>query len=280
MKKTLLTLFMAVAAFTNGWGQDYPQGYLADGVDPAKLDFIKAPEPITSGAFAYDFYYYHWGLEQRKEEGVSDKALYDEATELYLVFGQQETIGITLTPETTPEIILLCERAVTDVQLANSIVKNKYQRRRPFATFNEPSLKPEDDEKEALTYSYPSGHSTRGYMYALTLCALIPSQTPQIMLRAQEYALNRVICGHHWKSDTDAALLLASAMFANVVCTDEFQAQLAKARKEYQQVATNVAAARSETAQSAAIYDLQGRKVTSVLHPGVYIQQGRKIVNQ
>lgn len=118
-------------------------------------------------------------------------------------------------------------------------------------------------------------------MFALTLCALIPSQTPQIMLRAQEYAMNRVICGHHWKSDTDAGLLLASAMFANVVSTDDFQAQLAKARKEYQEVATGVDAPRAKAAQqSAAIYDLQGRKVTSALHPGVYIQQGRKIVRQ
>jgi len=33
------------------------------------------------------------------------------------------------------------------------------------------------------------------------------------MDRAQAYAMNRVICGHHWKSDTDASLLLAATIY-------------------------------------------------------------------
>lgn len=71
-------------------------------------------------------------------------------------------------------------------------------------------------------------------MYALVLCTVMPEHTTQIMRRAQQYAYNRVICGHHWKSDTDASLVLASTMFAYIVCTDAYQAQLAKARAEYQ----------------------------------------------
>ena len=45
-----------------------------------------------------------------------------------------------------------------------------------------------------------------------------------------------MVCGHHWKSDIDASLLLASAMFANIVCTDEYQQQLVKAREEYKRI--------------------------------------------
>ena len=51
------------------------------------------------------------------------------------MFGESNCIGINLTYETTPEIILLCEQAVTDAHIANSAVKNKYQRLRPFFTF-------------------------------------------------------------------------------------------------------------------------------------------------
>ncbi len=65
------------------------------------------------------------------------------------MFSQSNVLGIELTRETTPEIILLCERATTDVTTANTVVKNKYQRVRPFATFNEPSLKSWTDEEEA-----------------------------------------------------------------------------------------------------------------------------------
>ena len=137
---------------------------------------------------------------------------------------------------TTPEIIRLCERAASDANKANSTVKDEYQRIRPFVTFEEPSLNPDNDASKGESYSYPSGHASRGYAFALALCTVAPEHTSDIMLRAQYYALNRVVCGHHWKSDIDASLLLASAMFANIVCTDEYQQQLVKAREEYKRV--------------------------------------------
>ena len=231
-----------VAAFlatSSVWAQ-YPDGFLTDETRPTQYDFVKAPPSLTSGAFAYDFYYYQWGRGQRDSTGVSEQALSDEAAELFSVYGESNCIGINLSPETTPEIILLCERAATDAHKANTTVKNKYQRTRPFATFKEESLKPWTDDEEAKTLSYPSGHSSRGYMFALALCTVAPAYTTEIMLRAQQYALNRVICGHHWKSDTDASLLLAATMFANVVCTDDYQAQLAKAREEYQNIISGI----------------------------------------
>ena len=78
------------------------------------FDFIHEPPPLTSGAFAYDFYYYQWGRLERDFEVISAQALSDESAPLYQVFGQDSIIGITLSPETTPEIIKLCERATTD----------------------------------------------------------------------------------------------------------------------------------------------------------------------
>ena len=159
----------------------------------------------------------------------------DEGASLYKVF-DEETIGITLSRRTTPEIIRLCERAASDANKANSTIKDEYQRTRPFVTFEEPSLNPDNDASKGESYSYPSGHATRGYAFALALCTVVPEHTSEIMLRAQYYALNRVVCGHHWKSDIDASLLLSSAMFANIVCTDEYQQQLVKAREEYKRV--------------------------------------------
>ncbi len=279
MKKILLLVFMAIVTFTDGFAQtQYPSGYLTGDMGLSDYDFILPPKSMTSGAFGYDFYYYQWGCEMRDSAGVSEKALSDEAAELYTVFGTKDVLGIELSRESTPEIILLCERAVSDAHVANTAVKDKYQRRRPFATFNEASLKPNSDEEEAATFSYPSGHSSRGYIFALALSSLVPSRTTEIMLRAQEYALNRVICGHHWKSDTDASLLLAAAMFANIVCTDAYQEQFKKAKEELS-IVTGVSAARFNVKQrSAAMYDLQGRRVENADQQGVYIQQGQKIV--
>ena len=190
-----------------------------------------------------------------------------------------------MTREDAPEIILLCERAATDAHKANTVVKEKYQRTRPFATFKEESLKPWTDDEEAKTLSYPSGHSSRGYMFAFALCTVAPQYTTKIMERAQQYALNRVICGHHWKSDTDTSLLLAATMFANVVCTEEYQAQLKKAREEYNRIisgsGTRIEAPSADaTTRTAAIYDMNGRQLNEKPNNGVYIQSGQKFVSK
>lgn len=95
--------------------------------------------------------------------------------------------------------------------------------------------------------------------------------------------MNRVICGHHWKSDTDASLLLAATIFANIACTDAYQAQLKKAREEYSKIVsgagTRIDAPSTDAAKrTAAIYDMNGRQLNTQPDNGIYIQDGQKRV--
>ena len=115
----------------------------------------------------------------------------------------------------------------------NKIAKNYFRRTRPFVYYQEPSLVSEDDKKEETTYSYPSGHSARGWVYAFTLALVVPDSTETLIARAQEYALNRVICGRHYKSDVDASLIEATAIMSRLMSNAAFLEQLDKARKEY-----------------------------------------------
>ena len=226
---------VAIITVTSVWGQgEYPDGYLTDETRPNGLKWLPAPPKLTGADFTYDFYYYQWGRQMRETEGVSAQALSDESAPLDDVF--EEVIGVKLTKETTPEIIQLLQRAVFDANAANTKVKNQYKRVRPFAQFNEPSLKPSEDKKRASTYSYPSGHSSRGWISAFVFATIAPELAEDLFARAHLYALNRVICGHHWKSDIDASLMLASGIFATIVCTEAYQEQLKKARAEYQQI--------------------------------------------
>lgn len=276
MKKILLTAIVALTATSSAWAQ-YPDPFLTDEQRPNGIEWIPAPPSTTGGDFYNDFYFYQWGKDERKEEWTAEWALWDEGVNLLNVFGP--CIDIELSHETTPEILKLAEAATTDAHRANFAVKNYYQRKRPFATFNEPSLKPEEDEEEALTYSYPSGHSSRGWMYALTLATVAPECTEELMVRARIYAIHRVVCGHHWKSDIDASLMLTAGIFANVVVSDAYQEQLKKAREEYKRIkeaTTRVDAAR-QADSSAAIYDMQGRRLdVAPVTPGVYVQEGNK----
>ncbi len=260
--------------------QEY-DSFLDDESRP-KGQWLPAPPSMTDGSFADDFYYYQWGVKKRSEEGVSEKALSDEAASLHDVFS--EVLGIEINATNTPAIFTLTEAAVNDGRRANTLVKNYYQRVRPFATFNQASLKYWTDEIEKTTFSYPSGHSSRGYIYAMTLCTVAPEYTDKIMARAVEYALNRVICGHHWKSDTNAALLLVAGIFPAIVSTEKFQQLLAQAREEYLRLkGGNSTGAKSLKAanQAAQVYDLQGRLVEGQpTKAGIYISEGKKIVNQ
>jgi len=233
-KLRLLSVMVCCCVSACLWGQHKaPQyePYMEKGMQPDGVEFLPEPPSMTVDEFYNDFYYYQWGVKQREDSLVSWRALEDEKGDLPAVFS--EAFGLPLSAGETPEIVTLASRASYDAYYANKHVKDHYQRLRPFAVFNQPSLKPNSDEKTKLTWSYPSGHSSCGYMFALALCTVNPDRTEQIMKRAREYALNRVICGHHWKSDTEASLMLVAGVFANIVVCEEYQKQLAKARKEF-----------------------------------------------
>ena len=89
------------------------------------------------------------------------------------------------------------------------------------------------EEEEAKDYSYPSGHATRGYVYAMTLALIEPDSTNALMKRAYEYALGRVVAGYHYKSDIDASAILAASIIGALGANERFRQQLEKARQEY-----------------------------------------------
>ena len=277
MKKIIL-MAAAIITATSVCAQ-HPDPFLTDETRPDGTLWILEPPSLTGGDFANDFYYYQWGKDYR-EGMLGYLALWMERSDLYLAFSN--CLDIELSPERTPEILKLADAAVGDAHKANYAVKEYYKRKRPFATFNEPSLKPETDDKEALTYSYPSGHSSRGWMFALSLATVAPHCTALLMERAREYALFRVVCGHHWKSDIDASLMLTAGVFASVVATDEYQQQLAKAREEYRRVKAETSGVRPSKVETPAAlkgpaYTTNGTPATENSR-GVIIRDGQKTV--
>lgn len=208
----------------------YPDPYLTDETRPDGVLFLPAPPEVTDPAFCNDFYYYQWGKLQR-DTPFGQQAKLDGPMELYEAFS--DAFGMTISPALTPEINILAGGAGTDAHRANSRVKHFYQRRRPFVQFAEPSLVPETEEEESRDYSYPSGHATRGYVYAMTLALIEPDSANVLMKRAYEYALGRVVSGYHYKSDIDASAILAASVMGALAGNDAFRRQLEKARQEY-----------------------------------------------
>lgn len=211
-----------------------PQAFLEKSQLPNGMRFLAPPPALTSPEYMNDVYYYQWGKEQRDIPEVAQQAAEDETAWTSAAFSP--AVGFTIGPDTSPEIFLLCEGARKDANNANFAVKNHYKRRRPFVQFGEPSLVEKYDSVETNTFSFPSGHASRGWIYAFVLATVVPDSTDALMARAQEYAMNRVICGRHYKSDVDASLMMASATLCRLMANEKFQQQLVKARKEYARI--------------------------------------------
>ena len=197
---------------------------------PNHLKFITSPPAFGSKDFDNDSYFYEIGKEQRSTPRGVQAAL-DEVQWMSKAFSG--SAGFVIGPEECPEIFKLVEGAKKDANEVNKAAKDYYHRERPFVHFGEPSLVPEYDAEYADSWSYPSGHTVRGWVYAFTLALVVPDSTEALISRAQEYAINRVICGRHYKSDIDAALVEATAVMCRLMSNKAFQAQLARAREEY-----------------------------------------------
>ena len=80
--------------------------------------------------------------------------------------------------------------------------------------------------------SYPSGHSTVGDLDALILAELAPDLKEAIMARGLQIGDDRIIGGVHFPSDVEAGHTLARDLFAKLMASAAFQADLAKAKEE------------------------------------------------
>lgn len=85
------------------------------------------------------------------------------------------------------------------------------------------SITPDKDEELAREWGYPSGHSARGWMFAYVLSQIAPDRANDLALRAYAYAMNRVVFGHHLKSDIDAGQMLAAVISDLPLSSDKFE---------------------------------------------------------
>jgi acid phosphatase (class A) len=84
--------------------------------------------------------------------------------------------------------------------------------------------------------SYPSGHSTVGYVLAIVLAQIVPEKRAELFARAQEFAVNRVVGGVHYRSDIDAGRTCGTLIAAAMSKQPRFLSDLSAARSEVRSV--------------------------------------------
>jgi acid phosphatase (class A) len=156
-------------------------------------------------------------------------------------------LGTRIDQVRVPAVINLLERARLDLARATRGPKVHYRRLRPFVG-NEAPICVQRTQALADSFSYPSGHATQGWAYALILAALVPEKATPILVRGRAYGESRVVCGVHWLSDVVAGRLTGTAVFAALMGDPTFRADLEKARAELRAALAGAGAAPDQAA--------------------------------
>ena len=91
------------------------------------------------------------------------------------------------------------------------------------------------------SYSYPSGHSLRGTVYAGVLAELFPDKKEAILAVGRNIGWDRVLIGKHFPTDVVAGRVLAKAILRELLASPAFQHDFAEAKAEVAAVQTTAA---------------------------------------
>ncbi len=166
-------------------------------------------------------------IEAKRTDAEAAQAIWDDKNEHLFIF--KSVFGDIFTPENLPLTAAFGKRVKNDEGINTDVAKTGFHRVRPYnldATLHAIcATKTKDD-------SYPSGHTTSGFLLALALTDMVPERRDEIFARAEDYAHNRLVCGVHYSSDLEASRKLAYAIHAMMAQNPQYQAELAPARAE------------------------------------------------
>src|SRR4051794_10802843 len=146
----------------------------------------------------------------------------------------QPAIGPVFQPGKLPKTEALLQRVKMEIGASIDTPKNYWKRKRPYQVDEELNYgKPE------VSFSYPSGHSTRGTVYALVLAQVFPDKKEAILAIGREIGWDRIVIGKHYPTDVYAGRVLGQAIVRELLASSAFQHDLEEAKAE-------VAAAQSE----------------------------------
>ncbi|ADV82360.1 acid phosphatase [Terriglobus saanensis] len=198
--------------------------------DSFSLDLIlPSPPPKNSAIALSELAELHRIEERRTAEQVAQAQIDDREESIFLF---ESVMGKQFNADALPLTSALSKRIRKDESAASSGLKSTYHRPRPYQA--DATLHPVCTLTQEPN-SYPSGHSLSGYLLGFTLIQMVPERRQQILDRADEFAHNRLVCGVHYTSDTEASRRLAYALFGSLAASPQFQKDLAAARTETRQ---------------------------------------------
>ena len=207
-------------------------GYLAPTALPDSLSLLPPPPAAGSAALALDEEVHRTSFAVRGtprwQVATADADLtFPHAAETFAC-----ALNAPITEQETPRLYTLLRRIRTDASAATNKAKDTYKRVRPFVVHQEPTCSPEDEKSLRQNGSYPSGHTTIGWTWALVLSEIAPAQADAILARGRAFGQSRLICNVHWQSDVAGGYLTGAATVARLHADPAFRADVQAATAE------------------------------------------------
>ena len=145
-------------------------------------------------------------------------------------------LGAPITEQDTPFLYQMLRRVETDAGYATFAAKDKYRHARPFMLDGEPICTPDKEEDLRKQGSYPSGHTSIGWAWALVLTEVAPDKADSVLARGRAFGDSRLVCNVHWESDVIEGRTIGAAVVARVHGEPAFLADLEAAKAEFKAV--------------------------------------------
>jgi acid phosphatase (class A) len=139
-----------------------------------------------------------------------------------------DVLGPWFEEKSLPVLAEFLHQVTTDAKAVSDRMKNLYLRQRPPAV--EPTVRPCVEIPKSN--SYPSGHSTRAFVWAAVLGDVFPDRQVELFTRAHRVAWGRVIGGVHFPSDDAGGRIAAQAIMAELRKNPAYRAAIEQCRAE------------------------------------------------
>jgi len=228
-----------------------PAGFLHKQATPDGLALLPPPPEKGSASLALDEQVMSDSLNIRSsrwDQAIADADLtFPSAPAAFSC-----ALGAPITAKDTPHLYALLRRTWSDVWDGTRAPKDHYGRARPFMLNGKPSCTPADEPALRRNGSYPSGHTTVGWAWALILAEISPDRQDAVLRRGWAFGESRIVCNAHWYSDVVQGRALASAVVARLHAESAFRDEAKAARAEVAKVRARKLAPTRDCAQEAA----------------------------
>lgn len=194
-------------------------------IDPASYNItaiIPAPPQPGSEQYKMDTGYLK-NARATSTKGQIDRAMTASHDS---VFDYSETLGSWFNSRDLPITTKLFDQVTKESKTAIVIAKHKFGRERPIYWHLT------GDKENSNGFSYPSGHTTRAFVWAILLSNAFPDLTKELHHQARQKAWNRVILGRHFPADVRAGKIYGKYLADDFLKNPAFQKQWALACAE------------------------------------------------